>query len=322
MKLGKWFYYGTGITAVFFLVLFSSYSPIVGEPGDEPEAPGQETPSGHITRAKHAHPAGVIQQVGAFDLDKDFYFAGKRIPTENQDVYERLDREILHIAYHHTSTILAMKRAKRVFPVIEPILEKYGLPNDLKYLAVTESSLANATSGAGAKGVWQFMKGTAAYYGLEVNREVDERNHLEKATVAACKYLKHYYDQFGSWALAAAAYNMGGPRLKKAMMHQKGKSFYDLNLNSETMRYFFRIVAHKEILEHPEAYGYFIDDYLKYNPLPASRIVKVSGPVSNWGSFARKYGMSYRELKRLNPWIKSYKLTNKRHKTYEVRVLQ
>ncbi len=305
-------YYSLFITTAFVLLLFSSYLP-------ENRAFKAEAPMGSSSEAPVSD-AHQVQVVRAFDLNKDFYFADERLPIENQDVYERLDREILHIAYHHTSTILAIKRAQRVFPIIEPILAKHGLPDDLKYLAVTESSLANATSGAGAKGVWQFMKGTGTYYGLEINKEIDERNNLEKATEAACKYLKHYHDQFGSWALAASAYNMGGPRLKRTIQKQKGETLYDLNLNKETMRYFFRIIANKEIMQNPETYGYNISPNQKYNELPPYSIVEVKGPVASWAAFAKKYGMSYRQLKVYNPWIKSTSLTNKRHHKYEIRI--
>lgn len=305
-------YYSLFITTVFVLILFSSYSP-------KNKALAAVSDSNTATPTT-SNTVGQVQEIRAFDLHKDFYFADERLPIEDQDVYERLDREILHIAYHHTSTILAIKRAQRVFPVIEPILAKHGLPDDLKYLAVTESSLANATSGAGAKGIWQFMKGTGAYYGLEINKEIDERNHLEKATEAACKYLKHYHKQFGSWPLAASAYNMGGPRLKKTLQKQKGKTLFDLNLNKETMRYFFRIIANKEIMQNPETYGYNIYPEHKYTDLPAYSVVMVDGPITSWAAFAKKHGMSYRQLKVYNPWIKSTSLTNRKRKEYEVRV--
>jgi len=306
-------YYSIFITAAFMLLLFSSYLP------ESKAAKAAETKDQALQSPNHTMANGVAS-VTAFDINKDFYFADERIPMEDHDVYERLDREILHIAYHHTSTILAIKRAQRVFPIIEPILAKHGLPDDLKYLAVTESSLANATSGAGAKGIWQFMKGTGAYYGLEINKEVDERNNLEKATEAACKYLKHYHKQFGSWPLAASAYNMGGPRLKKTIQKQKGKTLFDLNLNKETMRYFFRIIANKEIMQNPETYGYNIYPEQKYTDLPAYSDVVVDGAITNWAAFAKKHGMSYRQLKVYNPWIKGASLTNRKHKEYLVRV--
>lgn len=306
-------YYSLFITTAFVLLLFSSYLP----KNKALAAVSDSTDNNTVTPTSTV---GQVQEVRAFDLHKDFYFADERLPIEDQDVYERLDREILHIAYHHTSTILAIKRAQRVFPVIEPILAKHGLPDDLKYLAVTESSLANATSGAGAKGIWQFMKGTGAYYGLEINKEIDERNHLEKATEAACKYLKHYHKQFGSWPLAASAYNMGGPRLKKTLQKQKGKTLFDLNLNKETMRYFFRIIANKEIMQNPETYGYNIYPEHKYTDLPAYSVVVVDGPITSWAAFAKKHGMSYRQLKVYNPWIKSTSLTNRKRKEYEIRV--
>ncbi len=260
------------------------------------------------------------QVITSADLDHAFNFAGEALPMENFDVRERLDRELLRSAYWHSNTLLNIKRTTRYFPIIEQILAEEGLPNDFKFLAVAESDLSNAVSPAGAKGVWQFLKGTGQEYGLEVNSEVDERYHLEKATRAACKYLKKYHQKFGSWTMAAAAYNVGASRLSKESEVQRGNSYYDLNLNQETARYVFRIVALKEILQHPEKFGFQLAEGEGYQPLPDYYTVEVKGAVENWGDFAQKYGISYRMLKVYNPWLVSHKLTNARKKTYEVRV--
>lgn len=260
------------------------------------------------------------QMVKSPDLNRAFSFAGETLPMDNFDVRERLDRELTSNSYFHSSTLLNLKKAAKYFPIIEPILAEAGVPDDLKYIAVAESSLTNATSPAGAKGFWQFMKGTGAEYGLEINSEVDERYHLEKATRAACKYFKKLKDRHGSWSLAAAAYNMGGNRLKSEMEKQRANTYYDLNLNAETMRYVFRIVALKTILEDPNTFGFYLEKADAWQPLPDAYEVEVTGAIENLGDFANKYGTTYRMLKIYNPWLRSYKLVNARRKTYLVKI--
>ncbi|MEM1323795.1 MAG: lytic transglycosylase domain-containing protein [Bacteroidota bacterium] len=260
------------------------------------------------------------QMIRTINLDQSFDFAGEAVPMNNFDARERLDRELLRNAYWHSNTMLNVKKAARFFPLIEKILAENGVPDDFKYLAVAESDLSNAVSPAGAKGFWQFLKGTARDYKLEVNGEVDERYHLEKATVAACKYLKNKKERFGSWTLAAAAYNMGAARLSREMQAQRGASYYDLNLNQETSRYVFRLVAIKEILRNPAAFGFELDPADRYTPLNDYAVVEVDGAVPNWGDFAQKYGISYRMLKVYNPWLVSSKLTNKAKKTYRIKI--
>lgn len=261
------------------------------------------------------------QTIRSINLNKDYDFCGEKFPMDNFDVRQRLDAELLRNVYFHSSTILAIKRANALFPVIEPILKEEGVPEDLKYLAVAESNLSNAVSPAGARGVWQFMKSAADQYGLEVNDEVDERYHLEKATRAACRYLRRQKEQLGSWVLAAAAYNGGPARISTEMQNQRARSFFDLNLAAdETMRYPFRIVALKEVMQNPEYYEYRIERDHLYDPLPPSKVVKVDGPVESWADFAAEHGVSYRMFKLYNPWLISNKLTNKARKTYEVLV--
>ena len=259
----------------------------------------------------------VIQSV---DLSKTYTFAGEVLPMDNFDVRERLDRELMVNSYWHSSTLLNLKNANRYFPIIEPILAEEGVPDDLKYLAVAESSLRNVRSPAGAKGIWQFMEATAKEYDLEVNSEVDERYHIEKATRAACQYLKHYKERFGSWAYAAAAYNMGAGRLSKSIENQRAESYFELEMNPETSRYVFRIVALKEIMASPRDFGFYIDKDELYQPLNNYTTETIDGPVENWGDFAKEKGTTYRMLKVYNPWLRSHKLTNSKAKTYEVQV--
>ena len=261
------------------------------------------------------------QTVRTFNLNKDFFFCGEKFPMDNFDVRRRLDQELLRNVYFHSHTLLAIKRSGAYFPLIEPVLKEEGMPDDLKYLAVAESTLSNAISPAGAKGVWQFMKATAQSFGLEVNSEVDERYHLEKSTRAACAYIRKQKERLGSYVLAAAAYNGGPGRISKEMAQQRAKSFFDLNLAAdETMRYPFRIVAIKEVMENPSSYEYNIAKEHLYKPLTDYKTVQVSGSVENWGDFAIKHGTTYRTLKVYNPWLVSSKLTNKAKKTYEIRL--
>ena len=260
------------------------------------------------------------QYISAFDLDKSFSFAGEPLPADNFDAIERLDRELVINAYLHSATLLHIKLANRYFPVIEPILKQYGIPDDFKYLAVAESSLRMATSSAGAKGVWQFLETPGEAYGLEINSEVDERYHVEKATEAACKFILHLKNKFGSWTNAAAGYNVGETILKKRFTEQKATSYYDLNLNDETSRYVFRIMAIKEILESPEQYGCYLKEEQAYAPFTDYKSLSITGPIPNLAELAISEGTTYRMLKVYNPWLIGSTLTNKAGKKYEIRL--
>jgi len=260
------------------------------------------------------------QMIKAISLNKTFDFGGEVLPThENFDVKERLDQELLRNAYYHSNTVLNLKKANRFFPVIEPILAKHGVPDDMKYLAVAESDLRNATSPSGAKGIWQFMKPTGKAAGLEINSGIDERYHLEKATEAACKKLKKDKKEFGTWTLAAAAYNMGNTRLRKDIATQRAKSYYDLNLSQETMKYVLRIVAIKEILSHPEQYGFYVNPEDKYPPFDYVTTT-VKKTIPNLGDFAIQNGTTYRMIKLLNPWLLGSSLPNSSGRTYQVKI--
>ena len=194
-------------------------------------------------------------------------FAGERIPTENYEVKERIEREFIVNTYWHSATMLAIKRASRWFPVIEPILKTHNIPDDFKYLCVAESYLRNVISPAGATGFWQFMKETGKKYGLEIRSQIDERYNLEKSTAAACNYLKDAYEMFGSWTMAAASYNMGTNGARNQTQRQKANSYYNLVLNEETSRYIARIVALKYIMQNPAKYGFDIKPGELYHPL-------------------------------------------------------
>lgn len=246
-------------------------------------------------------------------------FAGERVPLETYYVREALDNELIVNMYRQSATVSYFKRAGRYFPVIEPILEKNGIPNDFKYLCVIESGLTNATSPAKAQGFWQFIKSTGTSYGLTVDTEVDMRNHLEASTEAACRYIRALYNRFGSWTAAAAAYNCGENGLEKRMNLQSQKSYYDLYLNSETSRYVYRILAMKVIMQNPQRYGYHLRHCDLYPEIP-TRTITVSDKNIDLYQLAKQNGTSYKMLRTLNPWLTTDHLTNKPGKTYEIKL--
>jgi membrane-bound lytic murein transglycosylase D len=260
----------------------------------------------------------LSQMVRPPKMRSEYRFAGENIPM-NIDTKERLEKELLTNSYFHTSTILAIKNSTRFFPMIEKILNEEGVPEDFKYLAVAESNLSNATSPAGAKGLWQFMKGTALDYGLEVSTDVDERFHYEKSTRAACKYIKTLKNQSGSWVNAAASYNMGFGNFSKNSNLQGEKSYFDLNLVEETSRYVFRIIALKEILSDPESFGFLVEDERKHSPHNNLKDVEINSTILNLGDFAHQNKVSYRLLKYYNPWLIDSKVSLK-GKPYLVKI--
>ena len=246
-------------------------------------------------------------------------FAGEKIPTENYEVFERMEREFLSNTYWHSATVLAIKRANRWFPVIEPILKKNNIPDDFKYLAVAESNLENVVSPAGATGFWQFMEGTGIKYGLEINNQIDERYQVEKSTEAACQYLKDSYEMFGNWTLSAASYNMGQDGIKLQMERQKAKNYFNLVINSETSRFVARIVSLKYILQYPERYGYDIKAEQKYKPLEYYE-VNLDSSVTDFADYAKSLGVNYFILKYYNPWLRENYLNNKTKQVYTIKL--
>jgi len=246
-------------------------------------------------------------------------FAGEKIPTENFEVYERMEREFLSNTYWHSATILAIKRANRWFPLIEPILKKNNIPDDFKYLAVAESNLENVVSPAGATGFWQFMKPAGEKYGLEINSLVDERYDVEKSAEAACKYLRDSYDMFGSWIVAAASYNMGQDGVKNQRERQKVKNYFNLVLNSETSRFVARIVSLKYILQNPEKYGFDIKSEDKYKPIEYSEVT-LDSSVADLADYAKRLGINYFILKMYNPWLRDNYLSNKTKTAYTIKL--
>lgn len=246
-------------------------------------------------------------------------FANEKISLTQQDRRERMDREILAFTYSHINTLLQIKRANRLFPAVEPILKECGVPDDFKYLMIIESNGdIYARSTVGAAGLWQFMDKTARQYGLEVSNSIDERYHIEKATRAACAYLKESYDEYGDWLTVAASYNAGRNNIGKRISKQKEDKAINLQLVPETSRYLFRLLAAKEIFSNPVKYGFIIQHRDLYPQLPIERTITVNSAVINWPDIAKEYGLTYLQLREGNPWIRETELQNKNRKQYSV----
>lgn len=246
-------------------------------------------------------------------------FAGEPVPINDIDIRERMDREMVINTYWHSQTLFFIKRANRWFPLIEKILKEEGVPDDFKYIAMIESGFENVISPAGATGYWQFMKPAAARYGLEVNNFVDERYNVEKSTRAACAYFKESYGVFKNWTLVAASYNMGMGGVSEKLKEQDVKSFYDLLLVQETSRYIFRILAAKEIHEHPLYYGFNLRKKDLYPPLQTKSLT-IDSTINDLVSFSKSQKINYKILKYLNPWLRDKSLPNKTRKKYSILV--
>ncbi len=307
MKLldSKVYFFSLGIVStVAALFLISSVFFINGKNAVN-QPPGEDFPQGY--------------RIISPEMPESMEFAGERIPIENFEVKERMEREFIVNTYFHSYTILAIKRSARWFPVIEPILKKNGVPDDFKYLCVAESNMENVISPAGATGFWQFLKPTAQKFGLEVNDQIDERYNVEKSTEAACKYLLDAYNRFGSWITAAAAYNMGTVGADNQMDRQKADNYFNLVLGVETSRYIGRMVSLKYIMKNPEKYGFDLKEYEKYKPLEYYNIT-LDGSVNNFSDFASSYGINYKILKYYNPWLRDTTLTNSNKKSYLIKI--
>ena len=264
-------------------------------------------------------PQGATVNANAIDLPDSLSFAGEIVPLEIPDVNERLDREMHINAYWHTNTIFLIKRAHRWLPQISKVLEEEGIPDDFKYMPAIEGAFKNDISPKAAVGFWQFRRDAAKEFGLEVNRQVDERYDPIKSTKAASKYLRKAYEKFGNWTLVAASFNRGRAGIIRAMDNQKVDNYYDLMLNEETSRYVFRILAAKEIIEHPHRYGFQVSEDQLYNVEPV-KYVTVDKSVDNWIDWSQEQGINYKLLKRHNPWIQSDRLTVSSDKQYLVAI--
>jgi hypothetical protein len=246
-------------------------------------------------------------------------FAGDTIDLTQQDRRERMDKEMLSFTYSHINTMLIIKRANRLFPIVEPILKECGVPDDFKYLMIIESNGdPEAFSPSKAGGLWQFLEKTGREYGLEVTEEIDERYHTEKATRAACKYLKGSYELYGDWLTVAASYNTGRTNVTKRRERQKEEHAINLVLPDETSRYIFRLMAVKTIFESPARYGFRLRSSDLYPAIPIEREVVASGATIDWADFAKKHGLTFMQLREANHWIRRTTLNNKTGKKYKV----
>lgn len=248
-------------------------------------------------------------------LPETIFFAGERVPLEIPDVRERLDRELHVNTFWHSNTIFLLKRGNRWLPSIREILAEYDVPSDLMYLAVIESDLLNKVSPSNAVGFWQLLKGTAQDFKLEVNNEVDERYHPIKSTHAAANYLKKAHEKFGTWANAAASYNIGRRGLGNALDKQDVVSYYDLLVVEETSRYLFRAIAIKMIFENPSHFGFNISEENLYHKEDLEDI-EITNSIRNLRDWAFEHDINYKILKRYNPWLRTNSLTVRKGKTY------
>ena len=254
------------------------------------------------------------------DVPSSITFCGKNIDLTRYDRYERMDRELLAFTYMHSTSIQMIKKANRYFPIVEPILKANGIPDDFKYLMVIESNLnPNARSSAGAAGLWQFMQTTGREYGLEVNKNIDERYHVEKATEAACKYLKDAYDKYQDWIAVAASYNAGQARISTQFEKQQVNDMLDLFLVEETARYVYRIIAAKIMFSNPSAFGFRLRTKDLYMPIPYKEVIVNTG-ISNLAEWAKKQGITYALLKNMNPWLRDNFLQNVSKRTYTLKI--
>jgi len=271
-----------------------------------------------------------VSSVEYFSGDSVFYnkpykipdnvsFAGEKMPLDNFDTRESLDREILTSAYRHSSTIMIIKRANRYLPVIENILKMNNIPDDFKYLVAAESEYSNMVSPAGATGFWQIMSETGKEEGMEINNIVDERYHLERSTQFACDYFRKSYQKYGNWTLTAASYNGGRAALDEQIRIQQQNNYYDLLLSEETARYIFRAVAYKLVITDPEAFGFTLAKSDLY-PVLNYYEVKVDTAVTDFSVFAKQMGTNYKMLKYLNPWLRKPYLTPKPNKVYLIKI--
>ncbi len=242
-------------------------------------------------------------------------FCGEKVDLKSEDIWERMDKELLKNIYWQSNTMLYLKRANKVFPIIEPILKANNIPDDFKYLAVIESGLEDVISPSGAAGFWQILKSTAKEYGLEVNPAIDERYNLEKSTKVACEYLREAFEKFGSWTMAAASYNKGQNGISRLIEKQGTNNYYNLHLNSQTSRYVFRIIAVKEILENPKQYGFIYREKDLY-VMPKYKTIEIDATISDLADFATANRTNYKLLKQLNPWLRNTSLPDKSRRKY------
>jgi hypothetical protein len=266
------------------------------------------------------HPIDSFMRAYPVSITGELYFAGERVPLEDPEVRERLERELEINVFWRSNTLLGMKLANRYFTELSDALKVDSVPDDFKYLALIESDLRDEVSPAGAVGFWQLLKSTAKTYGLEVNDEVDERYNIEKSTKVASAYLKDAHEKLGSWTMAAASYNLGLSGTMHRMADQKANNYYDMFFNPETSRYVFRMLAMKIIFSDPEKAGFIVQPDELYQPYKY-KVIEVDTGIASISDFAAQFGLKYKHIKIANTWLRDARLTNREHKKYEIKIL-
>jgi hypothetical protein len=280
---------------------------------------GKDDVSVQLLEQSSVQQPDVFYCVSSAPISDTLKFAGETIDLTRYDIRERFDREINIFTYLHASCMLQIKRANRYFPIIEPILATYKIPDDFKYLSVIESMLdVRAYSPSKAAGLWQFIPETGKLYGLEITSQVDERYHVEKSTEAACRYLSDAYKKLGNWVNVAASYNAGIQRICKNIERQQVSGALDLFLTEETSRYVFRILAAKTVFSHPYQYGFLLKKEDLY-PYIRTKTVEVTQNIPNLVNFAKANGVDYLQLKNFNAWLRDTCL-NVTKKTYLIQI--
>jgi len=239
------------------LVIISTLN-ICSVPAPDIAAEPVKTPVEKTPVADMMPPKFVLKNTLAEEV---YSFANETLPVKDAYVQRKLQRSLQKHDFRNVGSNILQIKAIQWFPIIEPILKAYGIPDDFKYVPLVESGFGEGVSSRGAKGLWQFMPGTARTYGLKVGDGIDERMNVRKSTVAACKYIRSLYSEFNSWTLAAAAYNNGEIKLEHAINSQSEDNYFLMHLNSETAAYVYNLVAMKQIILQPEKYGF--KPYLK-----------------------------------------------------------
>ena len=257
--------------------------------------------------------------VSNIELPDKLYLCGESVDLTNPELRERAEREFLLLMQQTGQVLLYLKRAERYFPLYDTYIERFSLPSDLKYVSVAESALYMSRSSAGAVGLWQIISATGKSLGLRIDDYVDERRHPEKSTIAGLQYLSENYNKFKSWNLAIAAYNRGKYGLANDVEFQMKNNYFDLYLNEETSRYFFRILVIKEIMENPERYGFDVKNLRVYND-GETKEIEVKSSINNMAKWADEQGTDYKSVKLLNPWILKRELNSPGKDSYIIRV--
>ena len=253
---------------------------------------------------------GVIPSLSeSIRLEQPLSFCGEPVPLDDAEVREDMEKELLLSLWDRDQAILWLKRSTRYFPIIESMLAEAGLPDDLKYIALAESALRpHVGSPKGAIGFWQFMPETGRRYDLTINKFTDQRRNLTASTKAAATYLSELHEKFGSWSLAAAAFNMGEEGLQAEIMAQGVNNFYRLYLPLETQRYLFRIFSAKLILTQPERFGFQLQEEDFYPPVKFSTIELTTYEETNLRVVAQAAQTDFKRIKDLNPELRGHYL--------------